>query len=106
MKRDVELVHRLGSRKYGLVGTLVLTASPKTSRVTVPWDLHGIIEFSATSGLEVGKPRGQWRLSEEDVAAFCEALKIKPIARKLAPLKPRKPKLESVDPRQLSLVEK
>lgn len=100
------LVHRLGSTKTGLVGSLDLSQAPKTANVHVPWDLHGILEFSACTGLEHGKPRGQWRLSEEDVQAFCEALKIKPIRRQLAPLKQRKPKTAAVDPRQLALVSK
>lgn len=104
MKRNVELVHRLGSRKLGLVGTLERTASPKTSRVAVPRDLHGALVFNALTGLEVGNPRGQWRLSPEDVDAFCEALGVRPVQRKLGPLKSRKPKTPPPDPRQLSLV--
>ena len=106
VKRRVTLVHKFGGTKAGLVGTLDMSQQPKTAKVHVAWDLHGLLIFSAASGYEHGRPRGPWRVSDDDVAAFCEALKIKPIVRKVSPLKERKPKPEKHDPRQLSLVSK
>ena len=104
--RKVTLLHRFGGQKDGLDAALDTTQPPKTAKVLVQWDLHGVLEFSAMTGLEHRNPRGQWRLSDEDVQAFCWALKVRPIRRKLAPLKERTPKQKKADPRQLSLVSK
>ena len=105
MKREVTLIHSMGGKKEGLTGELFKEgAGNKTSKVFVNWPLHGELCFSAVTGLESGKPRGQWKLSPEDVAAFCEAIGLRPAARALKPLKPRKKKQAPIDPRQTSFL--
>lgn len=109
MQRKVTLRHRFGGTKEGLTGELVIAGKGGgTSKVSVFWPLNGILIFSALTGLEVGSPRGPWRLSEEDVAAFCEELGLKPAARSERPSKRRPPDRTRLkaDPRQLHLVEK
>jgi len=108
MKRAVTLLHRLGSTKLGLEGELILGGkNGKTSKVSVRWPLDGVLLYSALTGLEVGSPHGPWRLSPEDVAAFCAELGLKPTAPRLRERKTAVHRTRcKPDPRQLSLVGK
>lgn len=109
MKRMVTLVHRFGGTKAGLDGRLVLGGGKNsTSKVYVGWPLFGDLVFNAMTGLMVGHPRGEWRLSDEDNAAFAEACGRPPVKRVLKPVMRRSARKSDPagDPRQLSLVER
>jgi hypothetical protein len=87
--RDVVLVHHMGSKRLGLVGLLERVGG-KRFRVYVKWPLHDVLVFNAQTGREHGRPRGPWRLSDEDVEAFCKVAGIsKKTVKPLAPLRPR-----------------
>lgn len=104
MQRAVILLHRFGGSKEGLSGELILLGK---GRVSVFWPLNGVLLFSALTGLEVGAPRGPWRLSEEDVAAFCKELGRNPVVAPARASKRRPPDRTRLkpDPRQLRLME-
>lgn len=108
MTRSVTLLHRLGSTKSGLAGDLLVSGKGGgTSKVSVHWPLDGILLFSALTGRESGSPHGPWRLSDEDVEAFCAELKLKPALPKARPRKTAVHRTRcKPDPRQLSLVDK
>jgi hypothetical protein len=94
MRRTVTLLHRFGGMKEGLTGLLAIEGSKNlASKVYVDWPLNEQLVFVAATGRMHKRPRGTWRLSEEDVNAFCEAAKIPPQYKKpLRPLSgPRKP---------------
>lgn len=113
--REVTLLHHFGGTRTGLIGVLAIEGNRGgASKVLVNWPLAGEVVFNARTGREHKRPRGAWRLSKEDVAAFCAMAGTKPIAAKpLAPLKGRGGKTIDKDSplarknarRQLSMVQ-
>lgn len=100
MKRQVRLRHVGGSFR----DCEEVTILPEKQHVAVQWPTHGQIWFHYGTGLEVGAPRGPWRLDEPEREYYCRLAGIRPVVKKLRPLKPRAKKLPPENPKQLWLV--
>ncbi len=85
-QRMVTLLHHFGGKREGLTAILVKEGGKgQASKVLVSWPLSGEMVFNARTGREHKKPRAPWRLSKEDVEAFCEMAGTKPIPPKPLP---------------------